>query len=37
MCFDCRYVTVDQDIAYHMNTHFCEIGEKLQDAILDLG
>ena len=35
-CFDGKYVTVDQDIANHMNMYFCEIGEKLQDAISDL-
>ena len=37
MCFDGEYVTVDQDIANQMNMHFCEIGEKLQDAIPNLG
>ena len=37
MCFDGKYVSVDQDIADHMNMYFCEIGEKLQDAIPDLG
>ena len=37
MCFDGKYVIVDQDIANHMNMYFCEIGEKLQDAIPDLG
>ena len=37
MCFDGKYVTVDQDIANHINMYFCEIGEKLQDAIPDLG
>ena len=37
MCFDGKYVTVDQDIANHMNMNFCEIGEKLQDTTLDLG
>ena len=37
MCFDGKYVTVDQDFANQMNMHFCEIGEKLQDAIPNLG
>ena len=37
MCFDGKYVTVDKDIANHMNMYFCEIGEKLQDAIPDIG
>ena len=37
MCFDGKYVTVEQDIANQMNMHFCEIGEKLQDAIPNLG
>ena len=37
MCFEGKYVTVDQDIANQMNIYFCEIGEKLQDAIPNLG
>ena len=37
MGFDGKYVTVDQDITNHMNMYFCEIGERLQDAIPDLG
>ena len=28
MCFDGKYVTVDQDIANHMNMYFCEIWGK---------
>ena len=35
MCFDGKYVTVDQDIANNMNMYFCEIGEKLQDLGYD--
>ena len=35
MCFDGKCVTVDQDIANHMNMYFCEIDKKLQDAIPD--
>ena len=37
MCFEGKYVTIDQDIANHMNTYFCEIGEKLQVAIPNSG
>ena len=37
MCFEGKYVNVDQDIANHMNMYFCKIGVKLQDAIPDLG
>ena len=37
MCFEGKYVTIDQDIANHMNTYFCEIGEKLQGAIPNSG
>ena len=37
ICVDGKSVTVDQDIANHINMYFCEIGEKLQDAIPDLG
>ena len=33
MCFEVYYVTIHQDIANHMNTYFCETGEKLQGAI----
>ena len=34
---DGKYVTVDQDVANLMNMYSCEIGEKLQDAIPNLG
>ena len=37
MCFEGTYVAVDQDIANQMNMYFCEIGEKLHDAIPNLG
>ena len=30
MCFEGKYVTIYQDIANHMDTYFCEIGEKLR-------
>ena len=37
MCFEGTYGAVDQDIANQMNMYFCEIGEKLHDAIPNLG
>ena len=37
MCFEGKYIIIDQDIANHMNTYFCEIGEKLQGAIPNSG
>ena len=37
MCFEGKYITIDQDIANHMNTYFCEIDEKLQGAIPNSG
>ena len=37
MCFDGKYDTIDQDIANHVNTYFCEIGEKLYGAIPNSG
>ena len=37
MCFEGTCVTVDQDIAYQMNIYFYDIGEKLKDAIPNLG
>ena len=37
MCFEGKYVTIDQDIVNHMSTYFCEVGEKLQGAIPNSG
>ena len=37
MCFEGKFVTIDQDIANQMNTYFCEIGEKFQGAIPNSG
>ena len=37
MCIGGKYFTINQDIANHMNTYFCEIGEKLQGAIPNSG
>ena len=37
MCFEGKYITIDQAIANHMNTYFCEIGEKLQGFIPNSG
>ena len=37
MYFEGKYVTVDQYITNQMNMYLCEIGEKLQDAIPNLG
>ena len=37
MCFEGKYITIDQDIANHMNSYFCEIGEKLQGVIPNSG
>ena len=37
MCFEGKYVTVDQDIVNQINMYFCEVVGKLQDAIPNMG